>query len=202
MDIDIGIGLMFGHSTGGEGGSAALCGYTTGADRKGYQVSHAATTRIGDLLAHSVPTAKWKQESSLKPSLLTSDEKRELIIAAADDKKANYLSQIDLRGKTMIADFFIVCSGTSNIHIRSVADGIIESLEESGVRAHRSEGFSEATWIVIDYGDVIVHVMSEGERDRYKIENLWTREVKTDATGQPTLIRPENEGGRDAEPSK
>jgi ribosome-associated protein len=135
----------------------------------------------------------------LKPSKMTSDEKRELIISAADDKKANYLTQIDLRGKTMIADYFIVCSGTSNIHIRSVADGIIESLEEAGVRAHRSEGFSEGTWIVIDYGDVIVHVMSEDERDRYKIENLWTREVKTDATGQPTLVRPGQEAGGDAE---
>jgi len=123
----------------------------------------------------------------LKPSMMTSDEKREKIIAAADDKKANYVTVIDLRGKTMIADYFIVCSGTSNIHIRSVADGIIEALEEAGVRAHRSEGFSEGTWIVIDYGDVIVHVMAEAERDRYKIENLWTKEVKTDSTGQVTL---------------
>ena len=135
----------------------------------------------------------------MKPSMMTSDEKRELIIAAADDKKANYVTLIDLRGKTMIADYFIVCSGTSNIHIRSVADGIIESLEEAGVRAHRSEGFSEGTWIVIDYGDVIVHVMAEAERDRYKIENLWTKEVKTDSTGQVTLSATTTEAGGDAE---
>ena len=130
---------------------------------------------------------------------MTSDEKRELIMKAADDKKANYLKEIDLRGKTVIADYFLVCSGTSNIHIRSVADGIIEALEEVGVRAHRAEGFSEGTWVVIDYGDVIVHIMSEGERDRYKLENLWTREIKTDATGQITLSEPTNEVGADAE---
>ena len=142
-----------------------------------------------------------RRSNRLKQSKLTSDEKRDLIIAAADDKKANYVTQIDLRGKTLIADYFIVCSGTSNIHIRSVADGIIESLEEAGVRAHRSEGFSEGTWIVIDYGDVMVHVMSGDERDRYKLENLWTREIKTDETGQITLAAPTTEAAGDDEPA-
>jgi ribosome-associated protein len=144
----------------------------------------------------------WMQEQSLKPSKMTSDEKRDLIVKAADDKKANYLTQIDLRGKTLIADFFIVCSGTSNIHIRAVADGIVESLENAGVRAHRTEGYAEGTWIVLDYGDVIVHVMSEDERDKYKIENLWTREVKADASGQVTLSRPTTEDREDAEPAE
>lgn len=127
---------------------------------------------------------------------MTSEQKRDAIVAAADDKKANYVTEIDLRGKTVISDFFIICSGTSNIHIRSVADGIIEKLEEMRVRPHRTEGRSEATWIVLDYGDVIVHVMSEGERDRYKLENLWTREVRTDSSGLPT-ITPASVEGRD-----
>jgi len=137
------------------------------------------------------------RSNRLKPSKLTSEEKRDLIVQAADDKKANYVTEIDLRGKTLIADFFIVCQGTSNIHIRAVADGIIEALEEVGTRAHRTEGFSEGTWVVIDYGDVIVHVMSEDERNRYKIENLWTREGKADATGQITLAQPTGTGGYD-----
>jgi ribosome-associated protein len=111
-----------------------------------------------------------------------------MIVKAADDKKANYVTEIDLRGKTVISDFFIICSGTSNIHIRAVADGIVETMEKAGVRQHRSEGYSEATWVVLDYGDVIVHVMSEEERDRYKLESLWTREVRQDATGQSVLV--------------
>jgi len=135
------------------------------------------------------PSAFLQEEHLLKATTMTSEQKRDAIVAAADDKKANYVTEIDLRGKTLIADFFIICSGTSNIHIRSVADGILEKLEEMGVRAHRTEGFSEGTWIVLDYGDVIVHVMSEDERDRYKIENLWTREVKADATGQTILMQ-------------
>jgi ribosome-associated protein len=129
---------------------------------------------------------------------MTSEAKRDKIVDAADSKKANYVTVIDLRGKTLIADFFIICSGTSNIHIRSVADGILEALEEVGVRAHRTEGFAEGTWIVLDYGDSIVHVMSEDERNRYKIENLWTREIKTDGTGQAVITQASVEGREDA----
>lgn len=110
----------------------------------------------------------------MKESSMTSEQRRDAIVAAAEDKKANYITEIDLRGKTLIADFFIICSGTSNIHIRSVADGIIELLEKQGVRQRRMEGYSEATWILLDYGDVIVHVMSEEQRNFYGLEKLWT----------------------------
>ncbi len=110
----------------------------------------------------------------MKSTLLTAEEKRDAIVAAAEDKKANYLTVIDLRGKTVIADFFVICSGTSNIHIRSIADGIMESLEKQGLRRRRIEGYSEAAWVLLDYADVIVHIMSETERDYYKLEKLWS----------------------------
>jgi len=110
----------------------------------------------------------------LKESTLTSDERREAIVGAAEDKKANYITALDLRGKTLIADFFIICSGTSNIHIRSVADGIMEAMEKQGIRQRRIEGYSEATWILLDYGDNIVHVMAEEQRSYYGLEKLWT----------------------------
>ena len=109
----------------------------------------------------------------MKQSDLTSEQKRDAIVAAAEDKKANYITEIDLRGKTIIADFFIICSGTSNIHIRSVADGIVEALEKIGVRQNRIEGYGEANWVLLDYGDVIVHIMSEEQRHFYKLEKLW-----------------------------
>lgn len=104
---------------------------------------------------------------------MTSEEKRDAIVAAAEDKKANYITPIDLRGQTIITDFFVICSGTSNIHIRSIADGIMESMEKAGVRQNRKEGYSEATWIILDYGDSIVHVMAEDERGYYNLEKLW-----------------------------
>ena len=110
----------------------------------------------------------------MKESKLTSEERRDSIIAAADDKKANYITALDLRGKTLIADFFIICSGTSNIHIRSIADGVMEAMEKQGIRQRRIEGYSEATWVLLDYGDAIVHVMSEEQRSFYGLEKLWT----------------------------
>ncbi len=110
----------------------------------------------------------------MKESTLTSEERRDAIVAAAEDKKANYITALDLRGKTLIADFFIICSGTSNIHIRSVADGIMEAMEKRGIRQRRIEGYSEATWVLLDYGDNIVHVMSEEQRSFYGLEKLWT----------------------------
>jgi len=110
----------------------------------------------------------------LKESTLTSEERRDSIITAAEDKRANYITALDLRGKTLIADFFIICSGTSNIHIRSIADGVMESMEKQGIRQRRIEGYSEATWVLLDYGDAIVHVMSEEQRSFYGLEKLWT----------------------------
>ncbi len=110
----------------------------------------------------------------MKESTLTSEERRDGIIAAAEDKKANYITTLDLRGKTVITDFFVICSGTSNIHIRSVADGIMEAMEKQGVRQRRIDGYSEAAWILLDYGDSIVHIMSEDERNKFGLEKLWT----------------------------
>ncbi len=110
----------------------------------------------------------------MKTVILDSEVTRDAIIAAAEDKKANYITALDLRGKTIIADFFLICSGTSNIHIRSIADGIMEAMEKQGVRQRRIEGYSEATWVLLDYSDVIVHIMSEEQRDYYGLEKLWT----------------------------
>ena len=117
----------------------------------------------------------------MKESTLTSEERRDAIIAAAEDKKANYITTLDLRGKTVITDFFVICSGTSNIHIRSVADGIMESMEKQGVRQRRIDGYSEAAWILLDYGDSIVHIMSEDERDKFGLEKLWTGQAPPEA---------------------
>jgi ribosome-associated protein len=114
---------------------------------------------------------------------LESTEKLKIVIEAAEDKKANYVSTLDLRGKTLIADFFVICSGTSNIHIRAIADGIMEALEKLGHRQRALEGYSEASWILLDYGDVIAHIMSEDQRDFYKLERLWTASQSTDGAG-------------------
>lgn len=124
----------------------------------------------------------------MKAQQLSSEEKRDIIVQAAEDKKANYISALDLRGKTLIADFFVICSGTSNIHIRSIADGIMEAMEKRGIRQRNIEGYSEASWVLLDYGDVVAHIMSEGQRDYYKLEGLWG------SSGRPAQAAPEPAG--------
>jgi ribosome-associated protein len=116
----------------------------------------------------------------LKAQLTDSEEKKKVIVEAAEDKKANYVTTLDLRGKTLIADYFIICTGTSNVHIRSIADGIIEVMEKYGIRANAMEGYAEGAWVLLDYGDIVTHIMSESHRSFYKLEGLWSgKEEKT-----------------------
>ncbi|MEN3001276.1 MAG: ribosome silencing factor [Armatimonadota bacterium] len=104
---------------------------------------------------------------------MTTEQKLEAVIRAAEDAKAERINTLDLRGKTLIADYFVVCSGNSDVHIRSIADKIQESLRELGERAERVEGYREATWVLLDYGDVIAHVMRQEQRDYYGLETFW-----------------------------
>ena len=104
---------------------------------------------------------------------MTTEQKRQLILDAAEDAKAERIRALDLRGKTLIADYFIVCSGTSDVHIRSVADKIQDALRAVGERALRVEGYREATWVLLDYGDIVVHIMREETRQRYGLEAFW-----------------------------
>ncbi len=106
---------------------------------------------------------------------LTSEEKKECILAAIEDKKASNVTVLDLRGKTLIADWFIICSGNSRIHIRSIADGVLEKMREAGIKGVRCEGYEQATWVLIDYGDVVLHIFAEAERRLYDLEDLWEK---------------------------
>jgi ribosome-associated protein len=104
---------------------------------------------------------------------MTTEQKLQAVIRAAEDAKAERINTLDLRGKTLIADYFVVCSGNSDVHIRSIADKIQDALSEQGERAARVEGYREATWVLLDYGDVIAHVMRQEQRDYYGLETFW-----------------------------
>lgn len=105
---------------------------------------------------------------------MPSDEKASLILDAIEDRKAVDPVMIDLRGKTLITDFFLVCSGTSNVHIRSIADFVLEKTEEKRLASPKIEGRDAGEWVLIDFGDVVLHVMAEETRERYKLEQFWT----------------------------
>ncbi len=97
----------------------------------------------------------------------------EKIRGILEDHKAEDVRIIDLRGKTEVADFFVIASGRSMTHTRSLIDNIEEELEKDGVSPIREEGVREGRWAVIDYGDVIVHVFNDETRLFYHLESLW-----------------------------
>ncbi|MGY6517671.1 MAG: ribosome silencing factor [Lysobacteraceae bacterium] len=87
--------------------------------------------------------------------------------------KAKDTSEIDVRGKTSVTDFMVVTSGTSTRHVKSIADEVIRFAKKSGVQPLGVEGEREAEWVLVDLGDVVVHVMLPRVREFYAIERLW-----------------------------
>jgi ribosome-associated protein len=107
---------------------------------------------------------------------LDSEEKVRIIRDAMDELKAVDVNVIHVTEKTQLTDYMVVCSGTSNVHIRSIADRIIEKMKEAGVKGVRREGYNEARWVLMDFGDVIAHVFDPEDREFYALEKFWERE--------------------------
>ncbi len=105
---------------------------------------------------------------------MPSDEKAKFLLDVVEDRKAVDPTLLDLRGQTVMTDFFLICSGTSNVHIRSIADNVLEKSEEQRLNKPRVEGQSVGEWVLIDFGDVVIHVMDEESRARYQLEKFWT----------------------------
>jgi ribosome-associated protein len=97
----------------------------------------------------------------------------EIVRAAALDKKAEDLTEIDVAGRTIIADKFVIITGRSKIQTRSIADSITEKIEEHGLKVARVEGYTDGNWILIDLGNVVVHVFTPEQRTFYNLERLW-----------------------------
>lgn len=99
---------------------------------------------------------------------------RQLVLNALDELKAKDVREIDVRGKTSIADLLVICSGTSARHVKSIADEVVKFAKKAGVMPLGVEGEQEAEWVLVDLGDVIVHVMLPRIREFYGLERLWT----------------------------
>ena len=99
----------------------------------------------------------------------------ERIIEILDSKKAKDIKEIDIKDKTTIADYFIIASGTSNTHVKSLADNVEEELKKENIYPNKIEGYDSGLWILMDYGEVIVHIFTEKERENYSLEDLWDK---------------------------
>jgi ribosome-associated protein len=100
-------------------------------------------------------------------------ETLQIVLSRLEDMKAEDIVTIDLNGKSSIADFMVVASGRSNRHVGSVADNVVSELKKSGLKDIRVEGQPVCEWVLIDTGDVIVHVFRPETRDFYSLEKMW-----------------------------
>jgi ribosome-associated protein len=102
------------------------------------------------------------------------EETLRLVLASLDDAKAEDTVSIDLIGKSSLADSMVVTSGRSQRHVAAIADRVLKDLDKGGVPNLRVEGMRQADWVLIDAGDVIVHVFRPEVRTFYNIEKMWT----------------------------
>jgi ribosome-associated protein len=105
---------------------------------------------------------------------MQSAELKQLILTALDDLKGNQLVALDVRELTDVTDYLVIASGSSNRHVKSLADNVIDIARQQGVRPLGVEGQTGAEWVLVDFGDVVVHVMQPATRDFYDLERLWS----------------------------
>ena len=106
---------------------------------------------------------------------LTTAQRQQLAscYAAASEKKAEEISVLDLRGITGIADFFIICSGSSDRQVRAISDNVEEKFRELGVKGYHIEGKQTGNWVLMDYHDIVVHVFHQTARAFYALDGMW-----------------------------
>ncbi|WP_027417703.1 ribosome silencing factor [Aneurinibacillus terranovensis] len=104
---------------------------------------------------------------------MTELEIAQLAAHAAEEKKAQNVLMLDIQGLSVIADYFVVCHGNSETQVQAIVDSIKKEMDEKGVPVRGREGYEDARWVLIDLGDVVVHVFHRDEREFYNIERLW-----------------------------
>ena len=133
-----------------------------------------------DVLSHSDPATglpvgprEHRRTDPMKAPDYTSEELLEAILASVDDDKAEEVVQIDLRGRSDVADYMVICSGRSTRQVGSIAEKLADRLKQSFGIIAKMEGKDTGDWVLIDAGDVIVHVCRPEVREFYQLEKMW-----------------------------
>ena len=105
--------------------------------------------------------------------ILETMELAKKICKAADDKKAGNIVIMDMRGLMFSTDYFVICGAPTATQVRAIADNIEEALDKEKIHFSHKEGYHEGEWILLDYGDVVVHIFKNENRDYYALEKLW-----------------------------
>jgi ribosome-associated protein len=121
------------------------------------------------------PARKTSTEAAALKAQPGADKTLNMILSRLDDMKAEETVTIDLRGKSAFSDFMIITSGRANRHVGAIAENVTKGLKENGVTSIHVEGMPNCDWVLIDSGDVIVHVFRPEVREFYNLERLWTQ---------------------------
>lgn len=113
------------------------------------------------------------------------EQLRDLVVGALEDMKAVDIRVLDVRGVTAITDIMVIASGTSDRHVKSLANGVLAKAREAGIKPLGVEGESGAEWILVDLRDVVVHIMLPRIRDFYNLEKLWSMDSSSDTAPAP-----------------
>jgi len=111
---------------------------------------------------------------------MKAEELRDLVVDALEDRKGVDIKVVDVRGKSSVTDIMVIAAGNSSRQVKALADSVVEKAKEKGIPPLGMEGQDESSWVLVDLGDVVVHIMLPETRDFYNLEKLWG----DDAPGQ------------------
>ena len=120
------------------------------------------------------PRSAVPNRRTAAPKTAPAQDIRRAVTFALEELKAREVKEIDVRGKTGITDYMVIASGTSNRHVKSISDEVVKQAKAIGVAPLGVEGEREGEWVLVDLGDVVVHVMLPRIREFYGLERLWT----------------------------
>lgn len=128
--------------------------------------------------ARKAPAGKTPTSAAADTAQPEAQNTLSLILSRLDDMKAEETITIDLHGKSAYSDYMVITTGRSNRHVGSIAENVAKGLKEAGIKKVHIEGLPNCDWVLIDSGDVIVHVFRPEVREFYNLERLWTQGPK------------------------
>lgn len=115
---------------------------------------------------------------------MQTEQLKQLVIDSLEEMKGNEIVVLDVQGSTSVTDFMIIASGTSTRHVASLANNVVVNVKEQGVRPLGVEGQSGSEWVLVDLGDIVVHIMQPATRQFYDLERLWS-DLPEDSVQEP-----------------
>ena len=155
---------------------------STSKQRDNSRTSATAAARAAGQGAPKKARSPQAADAATTPGRKSRDKAREeadfarlhdLVISALEDMKARDVHEVDVRGKSDVTDLLVVASGTSSRHVRSIAEEVVSKGKQAGIPPLGVEGEDEGDWVLVDLGDIVVHVMQPRTREFYGLERLW-----------------------------